>query len=260
MLSRLVEQWRGYAFPSRRWVVSGGARAFALAGLAREAPVLALVPSERDAEELVEDLALFTTTHLLPAWETLPFEHVSPNEATMARRAEARILLRDANPGTVVVASVRAAMQRLSPSPPDPIVIKKGDDVSLTQLYQQLADMGYERTDRVEARGEFAVRGGILDLFPAQAADAVRIDLFGDTVEDLRRFSVSSQRSTDPVDEVVAYPAREFRPDADVRERALELLRKEPWAAATWDRMAEGQIFSGHGVVAAVAGRTPLTP
>ena len=144
-----------------------------------------------------------------------------------------------------MVASVRAAMQRLSPSPPDPVVIKKGDEVSLQDLYQRLSDMGYERTDRVEARGEFAVRGGILDLFPAQAADAVRIDLFGDTVEDLRRFSVSSQRSTDPVEEVVAYPAREFRPDPDVRERARELLRKEPWAAATWDRMAEGQIFSG---------------
>ena len=245
MLSGLVELWRGYVFPSRRWVVSAGARAFALAGLAREAPVLALVPSERDAEDLVEDLALFTETHLLPAWETLPFEHVSPNEATMARRAEARVLLRDAKPGTVVVASVRAAMQRLSPSPPDPVIITKGDEVPLQDLYQRLSDMGYERTDRVEARGEFAVRGGILDLFPAQAADAVRIDLFGDTVEDLRRFSVSSQRSTEPVEEVVAYPAREFRPDPEVRERARVLLRNEPWAAATWDRMAEGQIFSG---------------
>ncbi len=233
------------SFPREGGWSRRGARAFALAGLAREAPVLALVPSERDAEELVEDLALFTETHLLPAWETLPFEHVSPNEATMARRAEARVLLRDARPGTVVVASIRAAMQRLSPSPPDPVVITKGDDVSLEDLYQRLSDMGYERTDRVEARGEFAVRGGILDLFPAQAADAVRIDLFGDTVEDLRRFSVSSQRSTEPVEEVVAYPAREFRPDPEVRERARQLLRKEPWAASTWDRMAEGQIFSG---------------
>ncbi|MGH8927084.1 MAG: transcription-repair coupling factor, partial [Acidimicrobiia bacterium] len=245
VLSQLVELWRGYSFPSRRWVVTAGARAFALAGLARESSVLALVPSEPDAEELVDDLGLFATPYLLPAWETLPFEHISPNEATMARRAEGRVLLSRAGPGTVMVAPVRAAMQRLSPSSPDPVVIKKGDEVSLTDLAIHLAELGYQRTDRVEARGEFAVRGGILDVFPAQAADAIRIDLFGETVEGLRRFSVSSQRSTDPVEEMIAYPAREFRPDTEVRRRALELVRTEPWAAGTWDRLAEGQIFSG---------------
>lgn len=245
MLSHLSDRWRGFVFPSRRWVVAPGARAFALAGMALQNPVLALVPSERDAEELVDDLALFTRALLLPAWETLPFEHISPNLATMARRAQGRDQLRRAEPETVVVAPVRAAIQRLSPSPPYPVTVVRGDEVSLSDLVHLLAEMGYERTDRVEARGEFAVRGGIVDLFPAQAEDAVRIDLFGDTVEDLREFSVSSQRSNDPVDRVRAYPAREFRPGPEIRNRAAGLLATDPWAASTWDRLAEGQMFSG---------------
>jgi transcription-repair coupling factor (superfamily II helicase) len=245
MLTELLDRWKGFAFPSRRWVVAPGARAFTLGGLGQESPLLVVVPSERDAEELVDDLRLFVPALLLPAWETLPFEHISPNLATMARRAEARDHLRRPDPQTVVVASVRAAIQRLSPSPPYPVSLRRGDEVALPELGQLLAEMGYERTDRVEARGEFAVRGGIVDLFPAQADDAVRIDLFGDVVEDLRQFSIASQRSSDRVDVVRAYPAREFRPGPEVRERATRLLSREPWASSTWDRLAEGQLFAG---------------
>jgi len=244
-LSSSLDRWLGHPFPSRRWVVGAGARAFALAGLARDRQVLALMPSEHEAEELVDDLRLFTDAHLIPAWETLPFEHISPNLGTMARRAQGRHLLGDPQPGRVLVAPVRAAIQRLSPSFPYPVVIHRGDEVALPELAQTLADLGYERTDRVESRGEFAVRGGILDVFPAQADEAVRIDLFGDTVEDLRSFSVSSQRSLLEIEAAAAYPAREFRPDRGVREKARQLLASDPWAASTWDRLAEGQMFSG---------------
>ena len=244
-LSSYLDRWRGHTFPSRRWVVGAGARAFALAGLARQAQVLAVVPSERDAEDLVDDLNLFTEAHLIPAWETLPFEHISPNLATMARRAEGRFLLHNPQPGRVLVAPVRAALQRVSPSFPNPVVIHRQDEVPLSELARTLADLGYERTDRVEARGEFAVRGGILDLFPAQADEAVRIDFFGDFVDDVRSFSIASQRSLDPLEDAVAFPAREFRPGTQIRERARELLRTDPWAGSTWDRLAEGQIFSG---------------
>jgi transcription-repair coupling factor (superfamily II helicase) len=244
-LSPLVERWRDHPIPTRRWVVAAGARAYALAGLARRGQVLAVVPSERDTEELVDDLSLFTEAVLIPAWETLPFEHVSPNLATMARRARGRYLLRRPQPGRVVVASVRAAIQRLSPSAPDPISMSKGEEVALSDLAATLARIGYERTDRVEGRGEFAVRGGIVDVFPAQGEEAVRIDLFGDTVEDLRSFSVTSQRSLDPLPSVEIFPAREFRPDDQVRAAATDLLVTHAWAASTWDRLAEGQIFSG---------------
>ena len=205
-----------------------------------------IVPGERDAEELADDLALFLEdVTLAPAWETLPFEHVSPNIATMARRAAARHRLAQGGGPAVVVASIRSAIQRLSPSSPDPLILARNDEVALDHLVRQLADLGYSRTDRVEGRGEFAVRGGIVDVFPAQDEEPVRLDFYGDNVEDIRVISVAAQRSEDPVDRLVAYPAREVRPSGALLERASELVTTEQWAASIWDRIAQGQIFPG---------------
>ncbi|MGA7273180.1 MAG: transcription-repair coupling factor, partial [Acidimicrobiia bacterium] len=112
-------------------------------------------------------------------------------------------------------------------------------------LARRLADLGYQRTDRVEARGEFAVRGGILDVFPAQSDTPVRVDFWGDEVDELREFSVASQRSEDPLRSVEIYPAREVRPQGEIQERATRLVESEPWAAGTFERIATGQIFAG---------------
>ena len=111
-LGAFVDRWStvGFPTPPGRLVVPGSLRAFFLAGLAAAAaaPVLAIVPGEQEAEELVDDLSLFWDDgQALPAWETLPFEHVSPNAATMARRARARHRLETGSAGSVVVASVR---------------------------------------------------------------------------------------------------------------------------------------------------------
>ena len=208
--------------------------------------LLVVVPGERDAEELADDIALFLEdVTLAPAWETLPFEHVSPNIATMARRAEARHRLARGGGPAVVVASIRSAIQRLSPSSPDPLTLAREDEVARDELVRLLADLGYSRTDRVEGRGEFAVRGGIVDVFPAQDEEPVRLDFFGDAVEDIRVISVATQRSEDPVDRLVAYPAREVRPGGVLVQRASELVISEQWAASTWDRIAQGQLFPG---------------
>jgi transcription-repair coupling factor (superfamily II helicase) len=208
--------------------------------------VLAIVPSEREAEELFEDLVLFTEDALLlPAWETLPFEHVSPNAITMARRAEARHRLAIDEPGSVIVASVRAAIQRASPSSVEPVEVRVGEEVGFDTLVEALAGLGYHRTDRVEARGEFAVRGGIVDVLEAHSGRAVRLDFWGDRVEEARVFSVASQRSIGPAEGLVAYPAREFRPDPDLAARAEQLLVAEPWAGSTWERLGDGVLFPG---------------
>jgi transcription-repair coupling factor (superfamily II helicase) len=148
-------------------------------------------------------------------------------------------------PGTAVVASARSVAQRISPSNPEPISGRVGEDMGFDRLIESLARAGYHRTDRVEARGEFSVRGGIVDVFPAQGDEPVRLDFWGDHLEEARIFSVSSQRSVEKVGGLVAYPAREFRPDPEVSSRAQELLEKEAWAAATWDRLSEGLLFSG---------------
>ncbi len=205
-----------------------------------------VVPGERDAEELADDIGLFTdVVHLMPAWETLPFEHLSPNASTMARRSQTRHALGEVSRGVVVVASVRAAVQRVSPSSPTPISLEKGSEAEPVELSRRLAEMGYHRTDRVEARGEFAVRGGIIDVFPAQGDEPARIDFWGDVVEDLRLFGVGDQRSREALERLDAYPAREFRPDGEVAARAQALLKTDPWNASIWDRLAEGSQFAG---------------
>ncbi len=249
-LAPLLERLGSADLPSipGRWAVGAGGRAFAVAGLASrvDTPLLVITPGERDAEELVDDLELFIESVLLmPAWETLPFEHVSPNAQTMAMRARARHRLAADGSGTVVVASVRAAVQRLSPSSFEPLVLVPGEEIDITELTRGLSSFGYHRTDRVESRGEFSVRGGIVDVFPAQKDVPVRIDLWGDEIEELRIFTVASQRSEQPVDVLEVYPAREMRPEGEIAARAAELVVEAPWAGGTFERIANGQIFSG---------------
>jgi transcription-repair coupling factor (superfamily II helicase) len=249
-LAPLLESWPVDAIPAipGRVAVPPALRAVSVAGESSRhgGTLLAIVPSERDAEELVDDLALFTDgAMLLPAWGTLPFEHISPNVSTMAARTAARHALITAAEGTIVVASVRAAIQRVSPTRTSPVVVKTGDEHDFDGLVGELVSIGYTRTDRVETRGELAVRGGIIDIAPAQGAPPVRLEFWGDEVAEIRTFSTRSQRSTDLVEQVVAFPAREVMPDAAMRERAAALAHEESWAAATWDRIADGITFPG---------------
>ncbi len=248
-LAPLLSGWRSAPLPEldSTWAVAPGGRAFAIAGLFENlgATLLVVMPGESEAEELVDDLRLFTSSvAFAPAWETLPFEHVSPNISTMAMRAEALHLLGEDEP-SIVVSSVRGAIQRLSTSDTSPVELAPGEECDIDALARGLARIGYHRTDRVEARGEFAVRGGIVDVFPAQGSHPVRLDFWGDEIEEIREFAVSSQRSMGSVKKLVAYPAREVRPDSDLRMAASELLKTEPWAASTWDRIVEGQLFPG---------------
>lgn len=229
------------------FVVPASLRAFFLAGVQQHAPdpILAVVPGERESEELVGDLSLFTTeVVLIPAWETLPFEHVSPNMVTMAGRARARHRLTGGS-DTIVVGSVRAVTQRLSPSPVAPVMLRTGEAPDFDGVVAALAGSGYQRTDRVESRGEFAVRGGIIDVFPAHAYEPVRIEFWGDEIDDIRTFAIVTQRAADSIEQVAIYPAREVRIDDDMAERAAKLATTELWAAETWDRIAAQVMFAG---------------
>ena len=223
-------------------------RAIALSALSRRhpGPLVVVVSEEREAEELAEDMSLFCdAVHLVPAWETLPFERLSPNRATMARRCQALHCLAEGTPGLVLVASVRAATQRLSPSDPSPLVVERGESIPLEEVVAALATLGFERVARVEAPGEMAVRGGIVDVYPAAEGRPTRLDYWGDEIEEIRYFSPSTQRSDRHGERAVFYPAREFRPGAQVVAKAEELLSVYPWAADRWERLAQGQIFEG---------------
>jgi transcription-repair coupling factor (superfamily II helicase) len=234
--------------------VAEAARAAVLAALVeltRRAPVVVAVPLAAEAERLAADLGAFLppkAVELFPAWETLPFERVSPAVETMGRRVHALWRLRSGDPSLrVVVAPARALVQRLGPHVEDlePVVVRRGEVVDLDGLVRRLVRTGYRREYQVEARGEVAVRGSIVDVFPATAEHPVRIDLWGDEVDRLTEFSVADQRATEAVDVVEICPARELLGTAEVRERAERLLATDPWGREQWQRIAAGETFDG---------------
>lgn len=235
-------------------VVPEAARAVTIAGVieaSRRSPVVVAVPAALDAERLAADLASFLpadAVELFPAWETLPFERVSPSIETMGRRLRTLWRLRTGDDSlSVIVAPARALVQRLGPHVEDvePIRVRAGDQVDSHELVERLVLSGYRREYQVEHRGEIAVRGSIIDVFPATADAPVRIDLWGDEVERLTEFSVSDQRATVDVDLLVVFPARELLPSPEVRERAEGLLASQPWGREQWQRLADGEIFEG---------------
>jgi transcription-repair coupling factor (superfamily II helicase) len=234
--------------------VSEAGRAFTIAGLAHlteRHPIVVAVATTTEAERLAADLRAFIgqdAVDVFPAWETLPFERVSPSVETMGRRLRVMWHLRDpARMPRVLVAPVRALVQRLGPHVEDvePIVVEPGSQLDPTKLVEDLVRAGYRREYQVEHRGEVAVRGSIVDVFPSTADVPVRIDLWGDEVDRLTEFSVSDQRATDDVACAELFPCRELLPTPEVRERAERLIRGEPWGREQWERLAEGQTFDG---------------
>ncbi len=234
--------------------VAEPARAAALAALTRASgrrPVLVATPTTTEADRLARDLAVYLGPDEVltyPAWETLPFERVSPSIETMGRRLQTIWHLQDPDRcPAVVVTSVRALIQRLSPHVEDvePLVIGADDQIDADQLLATLVGLGYRREHQVEHRGELAVRGSIIDIFPSTADGPVRIDLWGDEVERLCRFTVNDQRATTDLAEVTIFGCRELLPTDAVRERATELVGAEPWGREQWDRLADGELFDG---------------
>ncbi len=231
--------------PARALVIAG------LATLSARHPIVVAVPTTGDADRLANDLRAFLgpeAVDTFPAWETLPFERVSPSVETMGRRL--RAMWRLHTPGRaprVLVAPARALVQRLGPHAADvePLVVAPGEQRDRDELVRHLVGVGYRREEVVEHRGEVAVRGSIVDVFPSTADRPVRIDLWGDEVDRLTEFSVSDQRATDPVERVELFGCRELLPTEDVRARAARLVALEPWGREQWERLAEGQVFDG---------------
>src|SRR4051794_29396618 len=235
--------------------VTEAARPLFAAGLHRltgARPLLLAVPTVAEAERIAGDLVPMLgadQVELFPAWETLPFERVSPALETMGRRLRVMWRLREGGDDApaVVVAPVRALVQRLGPHVEDiePVRPRAGAPVEGDGLGATLVGMGYRREYQVEGRGEVAVRGSIVDVFPATAEHPVRIDQWGDEVERISHFAVTDQRSTHVIDEVTIFPCRELLPTEEVRTRAQALLADAPWGREQWDRLAEGQVFDG---------------
>lgn len=245
---------RALGEPDARLAVVEVARPIAIAALvnlSNRQPLVVACPTGTMAAQLADDLMQFVPEDdvaLFPGWETLPFERVSPSVETMGQRLKVlwRLGNKDRSP-KIIVAGVRALLQKLGPGSTmvEPIIIRPGIDVDPDRLAAQLVEFGYRREELVEHRGEFARRGAIFDVYPATADAPIRVDLWGDEVERLTRFGVNDQRSTDDLDSVTIFPARELMPTNDVRARAAELVAKEPWGREQWERLAEGAHFDG---------------
>lgn len=240
--------------PDARLAVAEVARPVGIAALARLSdrhPLLVACPTGTDAARLHDDLLQFLPAQdalLFPAWETLPFERVSPAVETMGKRLE--VLWRATNADSrpkVIVAGIRALLQRLGPGADhvEPIIINRGAIVDPDELGARLVAAGYRREELVEHRGEFARRGAIVDVYPSTADHPIRIDLWGDEVDRLTAFGVNDQRSTHDLEQAMIFPARELTPDDAVRERAAGLVASEPWGREHWERLAEGAHFDG---------------
>src|SRR3712207_1855900 len=217
-------------------------------------PVLGVTAGERDADQIADFLRCFLPdrrVEVFPAWETLPHERLSPRADTVGRRLA---VLRDlAHPGQngavdVLVAPVRSVLQPLAPGLGDlvPVELRPGDTADLDDVARALVDAAYTRVELVEKRGEFAVRGGLLDVFPPTEPHPVRVEFWGDEVDELRYFSAADQRSLDERPERLwAPPCRELLLSPDVRQRAADLAGTHPQLAEILGKLAEGIAVEG---------------
>ena len=222
--------------------------------------VLAVTATVREAEDLTAALRSFLppdTVACFPGWETLPHERLSPRSDTVGQRIA--VLRRLAHPEGVplkaVVAPVRSVLQPIVAGLGDlePVRLSEGDEADQDDVIARLVDVGYARAEIVTKRGELAVRGGLLDVFPPTEEHPVRIEFFGDTVEEIRVFKVADQRSTGPAERGLwAPPCRELLLTPSVRARAKELADQHPSVAEILGKISDGIAVEGMEAFASV--------
>jgi transcription-repair coupling factor (superfamily II helicase) len=216
------------------------ARLFVACALARGGPLLVVTATGREADDLSAELrgVLGDAVGMFPSWETLPHERLSPGVDTVGARM--LLLRRLAHPQDsrlgpplqVVVTAVRSLLQPMVSGLGllEPLTLTVGDEVVFENVIARLVELAYTRVDMVGRRGEFAVRGGILDIFAPTAEHPVRVEFWGDEVSEMRMFAVADQRSIAEIsiDNVIAVACREVLLTDDVRARAAELAGRQP--------------------------------
>jgi transcription-repair coupling factor (superfamily II helicase) len=219
----------------------------------------------REAEDLVAALGCLLPPDevaLYPGWETLPHERLSPRADTVGQRLA--VLRRLAHPSpddsaagplSVVVAPVRALLQPQVPHLGElqPVKLRAGDERELIEVIADLVAAGYARTDLVEKRGDFAVRGGILDVFPPTEEHPLRVEFWGDEIEEIRYFKVADQRSLEVAGHGLwAPPCRELLLTDEVQARAGKLLGEHPELAELLEPLSRGEAVEGMEALAPV--------
>jgi transcription-repair coupling factor (superfamily II helicase) len=198
---------------------------------ALDAPVMVVTPGPHEADSMAAGVTAYLGAErvgLLPAWEALPYEGIDPAAETAAARADAVGRLRGAEGPFVLVAPALSAMQGLVPTlgTVPPLSLGAGGELPPDGLAERLVALGYVRADIVEHRGEFAVRGGVVDVFPGTARRPVRCEYWGDEIESIREFVPSTQLSTERVGVVEVPAVRELVVDEGLRERAAAVAMR----------------------------------
>ncbi|WP_374605899.1 transcription-repair coupling factor [Diaphorobacter nitroreducens] len=211
-----------------------------------------------DAQRLIDEMAFFAPElrcALFPDWETLPYDSFSPHQDLISERLATlwRIQQRDKDTGAdVVLVPATTALYRLAP--PSFLAgytfhFKVKQKLDEAKLRAQLTLAGYQHVSQVVGHGEYAVRGGLIDLFPMGSAVPYRVDLFDDEIDSIRTFDPDSQRSLYPVPEVRLLPGREFPMDdaarAKFRQRWRELLEGDPTRSRIYKDMGNGVATAG---------------
>ena len=212
--------------------------------------ILIVTTSTRAATELADELTSLVGKDQVvnfPAWETLPHERLSPKSDTVTARFKALNRISN-NQSKYIVCSIRALLQPIIANDLKKSIIRieKNLEIRMSDLIEQLSRFGYQRSDLVEKRGDFAVRGGILDLFPPDQEHPIRIDFFGDEIDDISYFAIADQRSIQKISAAIEiYPCRELLIDSNVKTKAAKLGEKFPQIKELTDKLIEGITFEG---------------
>ena len=234
----------------KRIIAPASLHPFLAAIRASDRPLLIVTGSSRTSEDLVNDLReLHDCVFEFPAWETLPHERLSPRSDTVAQRITTLIELKNKHThNPIVVTPVRGLIHRIINSLAQTPVreLSVGSQCDLKELIDHLGQLAYQRTDLVERRGEFAVRGGIVDVFLPLANQPVRIDFFGDEIEDISYFDVAGQRTTSAVEtSIKILPCRELLLTPAVQAKARALIEDFPQASEILEKISEGIATEG---------------
>ncbi len=243
--------------------VHGSADAFALAQAAVELKsqqrmLAVVVANATDAQRLLAEIPWFGSTeqaalrcHLLPDWETLPYDAFSPHQDLVSERLATLYEIRNGQCDVLIVPATTALVRMAPPSflAAYTFFFKQGDTLDEERLKSQLTLAGYTHVTQVMSPGEYSVRGGLIDLFPMGSALPYRLDLFGDTIETIRTFDADTQRSLYPVKEVRLLPGREFPMDdaarTAFRSRWREMFEGDPSRSAIYKDIGHGIASAG---------------
>jgi transcription-repair coupling factor (superfamily II helicase) len=244
----LIDPIKQYLTEQENYIAPASTHSLLAAVAAKETPLVLVTTSTRSADELTVELQQYLGDSVcnFPPWETLPHERLSPKSDTITARFKALDSINNLD-NKVVVTSVRALIQPIIKNDLSKakINISVGLDYELSKLVGQLSKFGFNRVDLVERRGDFAVRGGIVDIFPADQEHPIRVDYFADQIEEIAYFSIADQRSISRVEDLKIYPCRELIIDENIKTKALELGERIPQLKELTEKISQGIYFEG---------------